>query len=1223
MTKLFRFGFQFGGSGDDTLTGGNGRDFLFGRRGDDTLFGGAGRDFLFGGRGTDTAAYSGSVEDFTIDMGRWGSTITDNSNGDSDKLFSVERAYFAADDYTVDLTGGNNAVLARDDTANTLADSTLVLADLTDNDFDFDGDALTITSLDTTDLVGTAILNADGTVSYDANGAFDALANGETATTTLRYTVTDGNGSSDTATVTLTITGVNDAPTLTAMQSVTIDENTSAVLTATTADPDANDTFAYTLSGNDALLFAITSDGVLSFVNAPDFEAPADTGGDNVYDLTVTTTDAGGLSDSQDVTVTVADVAEVAPVRINEFHYDNTGGDVGEFIEIAGDVGTDLSGYSLVLYNGSNGTVYNTFNLSGILAGDGILALDTVGLQNGAPDGIALVGPDGTVIEFLSYEGTLTATDGPAIGQTSVDVLASESSSTPVGDSLQLQDDGTWVAGQNTRGLANDADPVDPTGPVSENLILSEFHYDNAGADVGEFIEVSGTAGDSLEGWQIVTYNGNGGGVITTLALTGVLNEDGVASIDTGLQNGNDGIALIDPAGVVVEFISYEGAFEATDGPAIGLTATDVGVSESSSTAVGQSLQKLEDGTWVGPLDATRDAANTPVIVEPPVDPVSLKISEIQGSGFASTQEGVFASVSAVVTATLANGFFLQEEDSDADADPTTSEGIFVFTGDTPGVEISSVTIGDLVTVTGEVSEFFGLTQITASTASVIGTAALPTAANLSLPFTMTADLEAVEGMRVSIAPSSSDAPLTVIELFNLDRFGEIVLSEGSQIQPTQLFDAQTQAQEIADLTAQNQSNRLIIDDGVNGSNPDSFAYIPNTSAGDNGNGILDAEDDFSQGGTIRIGAELTAPVEGILTYSFGDYKVIPTEVLQLDPATNEGAREPDAPDVGGNLKVISFNALNYFTTLDGGRGARTPEDLVRQTDKLVNSLVELDGDIVGLQEIENNGFGEGSAIATLVDALNAKLGEDVYTFADPMTADGLIGSDAITTGFIYKADVVNVNDVTVFEFNDSEDRQLNRPAVVAAFEVKDGESAGEVVTIAVNHFKSKGPSGLDGDDPTLNPDVDQGDGQGFWNATRTEAAEALTDFLAGDPLNTGDPDFLIIGDLNAYNEEDPVQAIEAAGYDNLLEQFVGAEDAFSFVFNGQRGALDQALSSNTLTLQVTGVEEWHINSLEPDLLSYNSSFTDARFYSDDVYASSDHDPLIIGLDLSSDLLVG
>ena len=136
-----------------------------------------------------------------------------------------------------------------------------------------------------------------------------------------------------------------------------------------------------------------------------------------------------------------------AEIWINEFHYDNTGPDTDEFIEIAGPAGFDLSGYSLVLYNGNGGFAYNTINLSGSLAnpimGFGFLAFFEPGIQNGSPDGFALVDDVGSVVQFLSYEGSFSAADGPAMGQTSADIGVSEASSTPVGFSLQLVGTGT------------------------------------------------------------------------------------------------------------------------------------------------------------------------------------------------------------------------------------------------------------------------------------------------------------------------------------------------------------------------------------------------------------------------------------------------------------------------------------------------------------------------------------------------------------------------------------------------------------------------------------------------------------------------------------------------------------------------------------------------------------------------------------------------------------
>ncbi|MFZ3582817.1 ExeM/NucH family extracellular endonuclease [Loktanella sp. DJP18] len=623
---------------------------------------------------------------------------------------------------------------------------------------------------------------------------------------------------------------------------------------------------------------------------------------------------------------------------------------------------------------------------------------------------------------------------------------------------------------------------------------------------------------------------------------------------------------------------------------------------EDGRDAPGLSLQRQADGTWTGPGAQTPGAATGTVAPPPPPPTETTLISTIQGDGFASALVGQNVQVSAVVTMVAANGFYLQEEDADADGNAATSEGIFVFTGDTPGVTVSYA-----VSVIGTVAEFNGSTQLTDATFDIIGPLAnLPTAAGLSLPFGDDATLESVEGMRVSLDTGTPDAPLQVIETFELGRFGEIVVSEGAQFQPTQLYDAQTEAAEIAALQAANAANRLTIDDGNSAQNPTSFGYIPNATDGDNGNGYLDIGDDLSAGGTLRIGAEITAPVTGVMTYAFGEYKLVADSILQIDETTNTLAREPAPEDVGGTLQVASVNALNFFTTLNE-RGATTPEDLLRQTEKLVNAITALDADVIGLQEIENNGFGDGSAIATLVDALNDRAGAEVYAFVDPTGTGAEIGTDAITTGLIYRIDAVNVVGSGILDYTPEGESQQNRPTVAAAFE----DMNGEVVTIAVNHFKSKGGTGT-GDD------ADIGDGQGNFNATRTDAANQLTAWLASDPFGLDDPDYLIIGDLNAYGKEDPVQAIEAAGYTSLLDSLIGA-DAFSYTFDGQRGALDQALASGSLTDQVTGITEWHINSLEPSFLGYSSEFDDpAWFNGSDPYSASDHDPLLIGLQLGT-----
>jgi hypothetical protein len=344
-------------------------------------------------------------------------------------------------------------------------------------------------------------------------------------------------------------------------------------------------------------------------------------------------------------------------VFINEIHYDNTGADEGEGVEVAGLAGTDLTGWQLVPYNGSNGTAYSTLTLSGTVpneqSGFGTVFFGISDLQNGAPDGIALVDANGTVVQFLSYEGTFTATNGPAAGLNSTDIGVEEGSNTPVGYSLQLTGTGSWYEDFTwaseavaTYGTAN-------TGqnflPLQDIVFINEIHYDNEGADVDEAIEIAGRAGIDLSGWSLVLYNGNNGAPYHRAYLSGRFANDnsgfGFVTVTypaNGIQNGSpDGLALVDANGEVVQFLSYEGSFTAVGGPADGLSSTDIGVEESSSTPVGYSLQltgagfTYEDFSWSGPttstfgsINAGQDLGGGTTEPEPEPEPKEVTIAE-------------------------------------------------------------------------------------------------------------------------------------------------------------------------------------------------------------------------------------------------------------------------------------------------------------------------------------------------------------------------------------------------------------------------------------------------------------------------------------------------------------------------------------------------------------------------------------------------------------------
>lgn len=528
-------------------------------------------------------------------------------------------------------------------------------------------------------------------------------------------------------------------------------------------------------------------------------------------------------------------------------------------------------------------------------------------------------------------------------------------------------------------------------------------------------------------------------------------------------------------------------------------------------------------------------------------------ISAIQGSTDVSPLNGSTVSVEAIVTGAFQggdklNGFFVQQPDSERDSNPKTSEGLFVSGGST------SVQVGDRVRVTGSVAETYNQTQLVASTVAVCASnQTLPSVTPVNFPVAAVSDLEAYEGMRVNLPQQ-----LTVTETYELGRYGQVLLSNGRLRTPTNVVAPGPQAQALA---AQNLRNQILLDDGSNTQNPDPIIFpAPALSASN----------------TLR-GGDTVSGITGILSYDFGEYRVTPTTA----PNFVHSNPRPAAPvlPAASNLKVASFNVLNFFNGngLGGGfptaRGATNATEFARQKAKIVSAIVGLGADVYGLTELENDGFGPYSAIAQLTDALNAAAGGSNYKFVNAGLSR--IGTDEIVVGFIYRGDRVELQgnpailDSSVAPlFIDTK----NRPVLAQTFREKSG---GGVVTVAINHLKSKGSDCNDIGDP------DSGDGQGNCAVTRTNAAAALVAWLASDPTHSGDKDFLIIGDLNAYAKEHPIDAIKAGGYTDLLERFIGS-DAYSYVFDGQNGYLDHALASGSLAVQSTGAAEWHINADEP-----------------------------------------
>ncbi|SDP55365.1 hypothetical protein SAMN05660199_04206 [Klenkia soli] len=722
-------------------------------------------------------------------------------------------------------------------------------------------------------------------------------------------------------------------------------------------------------------------------------------------------------------------------------------------------------------------------------------------------------------------------------------------------------------------GLATAA----PAAAAPADARITEIHYDDAGADTGEAVEVTAPTAADLTGLQVVLYNGNGGAPYATLDVPAA--DDGIAVVPAvGIQNGSpDGLALVTADGTVLEFLSYEGVLTAVGGPADRLTSRDIGVQEDGSPE-GQSLQ-LVDGVWVGPTASTFGGTGgtpPPTPTGPACDATATPIGAVQGAGATTPVAGQQVSVHGTVVADLqdggAQGFHVQDA---GDGDPATSDAVFVYA---PGG--APVDLGDVVTVTGTAAEFpaddpLAVTQLTQVAYTDCGTAALPEPAALPLP-SDDATREALEGMLV--APATD---LTVSELFDLTSFGEVLLSSGGRLlSPTQAAEPGAAAAAVA---ADNATRSITLDDG-------SSARL--------GRGTVPPY--LAPGDPVRIGdtAQL-GPV--VLSAGFGTWRLQPAAGAPDSTFAPTNPRTDAPAPVGGDLRIADYNVLNYFVTFGGeSRGATSAAELAEQQAKIVAGLRALDADVITLHEIENSAVTTPetpyAAVETLVAALEAADGHD-WDYARAHE-DG----DVITNAIIHRTDVVTpVGDPVAYT---SPTFDNARSPIAQTFSTVAGA---DVVTVVANHLKSKGSACATGNDTAVG-------GAGNCNADRTAQATELVAFAQQLAESTGDPDVLLTGDFNSYRFEDPLDVVRGAGYTELGETF--APDQYSYVFDGGSGSLDHAFATASLLPQVTGLTVWETNAVESFAYQYDSGVD--PLYAPDPYRASDHNPTVIGLSLET-----
>ncbi len=620
------------------------------------------------------------------------------------------------------------------------------------------------------------------------------------------------------------------------------------------------------------------------------------------------------------------------------------------------------------------------------------------------------------------------------------------------------------------------------------------------------------------------------------------------------------------------------------------------------------------------------------------------KISVIQGSEASSSLANTGNSyvVQGMLTSCQPglSGFTLQAtRPEEMDNDPATSEGLFVYYGSSlPGfMQGAACPVGTTYQVTGRVTEYRGLTELTAAHSyTVVHTGGpLPAPAQITLPVSSIDVWERYESMLVEVSSTTPNGKLVVSDNYNLGRYGQVTLvPDALQVQFSEVH-APSKTDHDA-YNAQLKLSQILLDDAFGPQNPASglvgrggepLSASNPLRAGDHIERIVGILDQFVWQGSSDSTSGTNAQPQPAAHET--NYRIQPIAGMAPDFRPDPRPTAADIPSAiqGAEIKVASANVLNFFSTLgtarfalpDGGslsaRGASNTQEYERQLNKIVAYLLGLNADVYGLMEIQNNGFetptdgtphNGKSAIQSLVDALNAVAGADSFAYVKPAST----GSDAIMVAMIYKpAKVTPVGaavapDVATYDAFSGE-IYGNRVPVAQTFASR---ADGEKFTVVVNHLKSKGSG-------TAVQGVDTGDGQGNSYLARERAVAQLIQWLSHYPTGDDDADVLLVGDFNAYSAEKAVTDLTAGGFKKVSHDY-------SYSFDGLWGSLDHIFASNALvnTRQIAGVYSWRINAEEPVLLDYNLEFKSATqqasYYAADLYRSSDHNPVVIGLNL-------
>ncbi len=538
-----------------------------------------------------------------------------------------------------------------------------------------------------------------------------------------------------------------------------------------------------------------------------------------------------------------------------------------------------------------------------------------------------------------------------------------------------------------------------------------------------------------------------------------------------------------------------------------------------------------------------------------------LTIPQIQGTNTTSSYPQQAVKTTGIVTAKFIGtgkigGYFLQ--DASGDGNSLTSDGIFVST------TMDNVTVGDKIEVTATVAENAGRTQLENIQNTTTISTKNPLPRTKIIYNASSWSWEQYEGMLLEF-----DQTLFVTNNYSLQSYGQLTLNPTRNYTPTNQFLPESDG--YSALSISNSLSQLTLDDGIT-----TYGFMP----------ILFAD----ASGTRRTGERINN-LQAVADFAGSKNVLYPAKTPLF-----YGNPRPTTPTGLGNynLKVCAFNLEIYLADSYGqGYGPDSEADAAKQHIKLLAAILAIDADIYGVIEIQ---VGQ-SALTKLVNALNLATKAGRYAFIN----DGVTGSGTYTkAAYIYRTD--KIAPYLTLKNNNTPSPYNRKKA--QAFTLK---SNGERFIFSINHFKAKS-----GCSSATGADSDKGDGQSCYNATRVEEAKSTLSFLSTNKVYYDDNDVLVMGDLNAYAKEDPIETLKNGGLIDMHREFK-ADTAYSYMYNGEAGYLDHALASASMAAQITGVSVFHINADEPSIFEYANSG-----YQPNMYRSSDHDPVVVGISLGT-----